>query len=148
MSTNVAPLSWAEWSSAIDVQLRFASAVDGRDWEALERCFAEDVEAVLPLTGAHSDRSSMIARIAEVVDRLDATQHFLSNHQIDRHGDGMQARCYVIATHVRTTVDRELHFTFGGRYDDYIVDQGGPLRIARRQLTVVWRDGDPSILRG
>lgn len=142
----VTPVSWDEWSAARDLQVRFARSVDERDWEAFEGCFAADVQAILPLTGAHSNRASLTAKIQNVVDRLDATQHFLTNHQVDRHEGGLRARCYVMATHARTIMNQEVLYTFGGQYDDHIVDRSGSLQIARRQLTVFWRSGDPSVL--
>jgi 3-phenylpropionate/cinnamic acid dioxygenase small subunit len=143
----VTSLSWREWSSARNLQVRVAKAVDDQDWEELEGCFAADLKANLPNTGTHSDRASMIAKIRQVVERLDATQHFLSNHQIDRHEGGLRARCYVVATHVRTTADREFLYTFGGCYEDRIADGGNSLQIVQRQLAVVWTTGDPSVLQ-
>jgi len=87
----------------------------------------------------------MVRSIRSVVERLDATQHHLSNHLVDRGPDGLVVQCYVLAQHVRTIDGETETFTFGGRYTDRLRD-GERLQIAHRQLEVLWSIGMSSIL--
>jgi ketosteroid isomerase-like protein len=135
-----------EHLAAVRLQCRWADAVDRRDWTAVLSCFADDASTDLPFTGHNDDIHSMVAASREVIERLDLTQHHLSNHLIERAPDGLTATCYVMAQHARSSGLQQAMFTFGGRYTDHIVRVRGSLRIQHRRLEVIWSTGDPSIL--
>ena len=134
-----------ERSRAIELQCRWADALDRRDWKAVASCFTEDATAELPRTGRHEDSQAMLRSIRDVVERLDVTQHHLSNHLVDRGLQGLVVRCYVLAQHVRTVDGVPLTFTFGGRYTDHLrgLDH---LQIAHRRLEVLWSVGSAAVL--
>lgn len=134
-----------ERARAIDLQCRWADALDRRDWQAVLACFSDDATADLPRTGRHSDPETMLRSIRSVVERLDATQHHLSNHLVNRGPEGLVVQCYVLAQHVRTIDGEAALFTFGGRYTDHLRD-GERLTIVHRRLEVLWSAGASSIL--
>jgi hypothetical protein len=134
------------WQAAIDLQCRWADAIDGRDWEAVRACFTSDVRTDLPRTGHSRGIDALLGRQQPVLEALDLTQHFLTNHRVLVDGDRVVATCSVIARHERSVPDGVSNFTFGGRYTDTMVEQAGVLRIAERRLEVRWREGDPSVL--
>jgi ketosteroid isomerase-like protein len=139
-------VSVEEHLAAVDVQLRWAEAVDQRDWAQVRAAFTDDATSELPASGGHADPDSMVAAIRTIIERLEVTQHHLSNHIVERDGDLLIARCYVLAQHVRVRHGTSVTFTFGGRYTDRLRRDGGRLKIAHRTLEVAWRVGDPSVL--
>ena len=140
------PVTVEEQLAAIDVQVRWADAVDRRDWAAVRAAFTDDATSDLPASGGHGDPDSMLAAIRTIIERLELTQHHLSNHLVERDGDLLVARCYVMAQHVRARDRAAATFTFGGRYTDRLRLDDGRLKIAHRLLEVVWRTGDPAVL--
>jgi 3-phenylpropionate/cinnamic acid dioxygenase small subunit len=135
-----------ERSAAVDLQCRWADAVDRRDWDAVAACYTADASFELPRTGGHGDRSAMLLAVRSVIERLDVTQHHLSNHLVDRTTDGLVARCSVLAQHVRSALSPDSVYTFGGRYTDVLVDSADGLLICNRRLEVVWSTGNPAVL--
>lgn len=140
------PVTVEEYAAAVEVQVRWADAVDRRDWARARAAFADDATAELPASGGHTDPDAMVVAIRTIIDRLDATQHHMSNHIVERDGDHLVARCYVLAQHVRTRGSSPVTFTFGGRYTDRQRTDARQLKIVHRTLEVVWRVGDPSVL--
>jgi hypothetical protein len=134
--------------AAVELQCRCADAVDRRDWIAFGRCFADGATTDLPRTGVNADARQMLMSVQEIVGRLDVTQHHLSNHMVSGTGpDAIVATCYVLAQHVRTDAEgRAVLYTFGGRYTDTLTHKHGELRIAHRQLEILWTKGDATIL--
>jgi 3-phenylpropionate/cinnamic acid dioxygenase small subunit len=132
--------------ATIDLQCRWAEALDARDWDGVRACFTPDVRSELPRTGVSEGVDALLTLQRPVLEGLDLTQHFLTNHRVRSEGDVLLATCSVIARHERQGVAGREAFTFGGRYTDTVVDLDGSLRIARRRLEVVWREGDPSVL--
>jgi len=135
-------------SEAIGLQIRLADAVDRRDWTTFASCFAAGATADLPHSGHHDSVAKMILAIKPIIDRLDATQHHLSNHVVTMDDDGGGVvECYLISQAVRVLETGPALFTFGGRYIDRLVRDAGSLKIAHRRETVTWRCGDPGLLR-
>ena len=131
----------------IELQCRYGDAVDRRDWDAFLTCFAADATSDVPRTGRHANPQVMVAAVRDVVERLDATQHHLTNHRLQRIGDVLHASCYVLAEHVRNVGGMQRTYAFGGRYTDVLTtDPAGSLVIAHRQLEIIWAKGDPRIL--
>ena len=139
-------LSVALRLATIELQCRWAEALDARDWDGVRRCFTPDVRSELPRTGVSEGVDVLLARQRPVLEALDLTQHFLTNHRVRSERGVLVATCSVIARHERQGIAGPEAFTFGGRYTDTVVDVDGSLRIARRRLEVVWREGDPSLL--
>ena len=116
-----------------DVQVRYATALDSRDWPLLSTCFLADAQvhyASSPVlegfeaTRAFCDRALSPYRI---------TQHLLGNHVAAIDGDTAMASCTLQAIHV-TPGDTEI-FTFFGTYSDTLVRTAEGWRIATRTLT-------------
>ena len=87
----------------------------------------------------------MLRSVRDVVERLDVTQHHLSNHLVKHTPRGLVATCYVLAQHVRTVNGDSQTFTFGGRYTDHLRGSDH-MQIAHRRLELLWSSGEPSIL--
>jgi len=144
-SNSFARIGMQERREAIELQCRWA--VDRRDWPTALSCFTEDASTDLPHTGRNDDVRGMIAAARQIVERLEATQHHLSNHLVNLTLSGLMVQCYVMAQHVRSVDGHLVTFTFGGRYTDQLDRASGSLRIKHRQLEIIWSTGDQSILR-
>ena len=83
-STDVDVVRLADTAAVVDVCVRNARALDGRDWELLATCFADDVvvefEGVEPLHGP----AAVVDVCRAALEPLDASQHLLGNHHVTR----------------------------------------------------------------
>ena len=127
-----------------DVVLRYAAAVDGRDWDMFTSCFTDPVfinfVSFSPTAAEEMPRSAWVARVRSLIPGFDATQHLSSNHDITIATDG-NATCVsaMQATHV---LDDSIA-VLGGFYTNQLVRAADRTwRIESCTLTVTWRTGD------
>ena len=125
-----------------DVLVRYATAIDRRDWTLFRTCFAEDCFADYGEIGVWDGVEALTTWMSEVHDGLGHTLHRITNQTVWASGDGrVAARCYV---HV---IIRNPANTGGlqgyGFYDDELVQTGEGWRIARRRFTMVHQVSDP-----
>lgn len=120
-----------------DVLIRYATALDGQDWEALASCFADDARLDYDTSGAFG-RDGFVEHCRAGLARMKTTQHFVTNHVISVDGDRARSTSYVIAHHVRRD---DVTFTLGGTYHDGLVRAGPGWRIASRRFVTSWHAG-------
>src|SRR4051794_4679791 len=71
-----------------DLIVRYATAIDTRDWPLLGRVFAEGAEIdYRPNGGPVSTYPSMVELLAASLEPFAATQHVMTNMAIDVQGD-------------------------------------------------------------
>ena len=134
-------------TSIIDLTVAYCWALDERNWDALRRVFLEDATAELG-AGTEQGVEAIIRRVSGVLTPLDASQHFVSNHQITIDGDRASCRCYLQAQHVRKAATGGRNYLIAGRYEDELVRTSAGWRIAHRQLVMTWREGNPAVVHG
>jgi 3-phenylpropionate/cinnamic acid dioxygenase small subunit len=127
-----------------DAIVRYAWAIDEKDWAALDTVFLPD---------AHLDYSSNPGGIAgpygEVRQWLETslapfpvTQHLVTNIDVRVDGDRATSRTMVYNPMGAATREGPLHFFFlGGRYDDEWARTPDGWRIAKRVETLLWFQG-------
>ena len=120
-----------------DVLIRYATALDGRDWELLASCFTDDATLDYDTSGTYG-RDAFVEHCRAGLARMKATQHCVTNHVISTDGDRAHSTSYVIAQHVR---DNDVTFTLGGTYSDDLVRVGTGWRIASRRFVTSWKAG-------
>jgi 3-phenylpropionate/cinnamic acid dioxygenase small subunit len=120
-----------------DVLIRYATALDGRDWELLASCFTDDATLDYDTSGTYG-REAFVEHCKAGLARMKATQHCVTNHVISTDGDRAHSTSYVIAQHVR---DNGVTFTLGGTYTDDLVRAGTEWRIASRRFVTSWKAG-------
>ncbi|MGY1616141.1 nuclear transport factor 2 family protein [Geodermatophilus sp. SYSU D00691] len=127
------------------VCVRYATAIDDRDWARLRSCFVPDAVGVYhpgrPLHG----RAAIEAAIRTAVAPLTRTQHLVTNVEVDVDGDGAAARCSLHAQHVRAGVPGGEQYVIAGRYVDRFVRTADGWRIAHRVLERWWTAGNPEV---
>ena len=131
----------------VGVTYRYCAAIDGRNWGDLARCFTPDATAVF---GGLPGRSQGLAEIQRTIrnslERLDASQHLVTNHLIELSGDAATSRCYVHAQHVRRGLEGGENFTLAGTYEDQWQRTAQGWRISWRTLSVTWTQGNREVL--
>jgi len=120
-----------------DVLIRYATALDGRDWELLASCFTDDATLDYDTSGTYG-RDAFVEHCRAGLARMKATQHCVTNHVISTDGDRAHSTSYVIAQHVR---ENDVTFTLGGTYSDDLVRAGTGWRIASRRFVTSWKAG-------
>src|SRR5260370_21583642 len=86
-----------------DVQLRYATGLDSRDWPQFRSCFADEIETDFTSVFGDEPRKVSADRWTEAARRslsgLAATQHMITNHVITIAGDDATCIAYVQARH-------------------------------------------------
>jgi 3-phenylpropionate/cinnamic acid dioxygenase small subunit len=130
-------LDLADRVAVSDVLTRYASAQDNRDWELLTSCFTVDATLDYDTSGVFG-RDDFVDHCKVGLARMQATQHCVTNHDVEIDGDQARSTSYVIAQHVRHGGDL---FTLGGTYYDDLVRNTDGWRISSRRFVTSWRTG-------
>jgi 3-phenylpropionate/cinnamic acid dioxygenase small subunit len=130
----------------IDLCMRYATALDGRQWDLLASCFESDAtvdyEGLEPIAGV----DALVAVCRGVLEPLDATQHLLGNYVVAIDGDHATSQCYLQAQHVRSGTPGGDNYIIAGTYSDTLRRGPDGWKIASRRLTVTWTSGNPAVL--
>jgi 3-phenylpropionate/cinnamic acid dioxygenase small subunit len=118
-----------------EVLLRYAAAIDRRDWELFHTCFTDDCHADYGDIGAWESLDAITAFMIDAHAELGHTLHRLSNFTIAVQADHASARSYVDA--VLVTPDGQTCINAIGYYDDELVATAAGWRIAKRNFTPV-----------
>jgi len=96
-------------------------STDSRDWEAVGRCFADEVEFdMTSLAGGEPARltpAEIVATWDEGLRAIDQIHHQAGNFRVQVRGDEAEASCYGIALHYRRRDDGRNTRAFVGSYD-------------------------------
>ena len=122
------------------VLVRYASALDTRDWARLRTCFTPDAVATYEAIGEVHGYASIEGLVRRVLEPLAATQHIVSNVEVSLDGDRATARCNLQSMHVREMPSGD-NFIVAGVYTDELLRTPDGWRIARRALRRVWTQG-------
>ena len=116
-----------------DVLLRYASGIDGRDWDLFRTCFTED--CALDYGGlGRRHRPEEVTRFMQR-SHSGPSLHRLSNMTVTVEGDRATARTYVGVIVTGPAVWGAV--SSAGYYDDVLVRTSMGWRIARRRYTTV-----------
>ncbi len=135
-----------------DVQMRYARAIDQRDWDLLRTVFAKD--GVFRYGGKEMDREETVKYVSGVA-KNHTTYHFMGNQFINITGDEATSKTLSMLTH-HATVRGKLTFQYDvvrARYidklrrqgDDWVIyDRGGVPDWSHTGLTKTTSD-DPAV---
>ncbi|MCV7334129.1 nuclear transport factor 2 family protein [Mycolicibacterium senegalense] len=133
-----------------DVQLRYATGVDSRDWQLFRSCFTDEVEgdysSVFGTPPAHLSADDFVAMIAPVMSALTATQHMITNLAVTFDDDDhATVVAYVRAIHHNATADGDTEQTVYGYYTNSFVRTADGWRISKLKLTSRIQTGNPGV---
>ena len=111
--------------------VRFARAMDDRDWGALAEIAADEICAEFG-TGEVAGAEAVIQLIRSYLDNCGTTQHMLGNVLIDVDGDMASSECYVSDMHLAKDERRDIQFRTLGKYSDTWVKRDGQWLLCKR----------------
>lgn len=129
------------------VLLRYCTAVDTRRPELIAECFTEDARLDFAFMGSYTP-AEYIALCAEVLPRLDATQHLIGPPLVEVRADTAHSRAYFIAQHVMNALAPQSSLVIGGWYEDQFQRIDGEWKIRHRQGLTLWSEGNAAVLGG
>ncbi|MGH8992019.1 MAG: nuclear transport factor 2 family protein [Acidimicrobiia bacterium] len=127
--------------------IKYAMAVDRRDWQMFAECFTDPVHADYSENGlpaADFARDDLVDIVRQAVSVLTATQHLSPNHVIDFDADDPdRATCYstMYAQHHLEGADGAELYLLRGSYDNHMLRTSDGWRIERLVQHVSWREG-------
>jgi len=100
------------------VLIKYASAQDRKDWEALESLLTEDVHAEYGGIEVVDGRDNMIAQHRRYLEACGSTQHLLGNFCIEIHDHRASSVCYLRAMHAGKGSQAGCIYDLWGEYRD------------------------------
>jgi 3-phenylpropionate/cinnamic acid dioxygenase small subunit len=127
-----------------DLVVRYAWAIDTKDWDALDTVFLPDawLDYSSNPGGAVGHYPEIRAWLEKSLAPFPVTQHLVTNVDVTVDGDRATSRTMVYNPMGAATREGPLHFFFlGGRYDDELVRTPDGWRIAKRVESLLWFQG-------
>ncbi len=124
-----------------DLLTRYATAIDGLDWEMLDTVFTADAHLdYRSAGGVEGDYPEVRQWLAKVLPIFEMTQHLVVNREYERHGGQVHARSSFLNVNRLEIEGKPWLFTVGGRYHDRLVYSSDDWKIARRIEHTLWWD--------
>lgn len=122
---------------------RYAQGCDQKNATVLEKCFAPDIELIVPNAPAMTG-PGLGAAIADNLDSMFLkTQHRVFNTLYQVNGDSAQGETYCSALHLlkqEGEAEQTTCLEWAIRYQDQLVRINGDWKIARRELVIDWTE--------
>jgi 3-phenylpropionate/cinnamic acid dioxygenase small subunit len=118
-----------------EVLVRYATAIDRRDWRLFRTCFTPDVQAEYGDIGAWDSADALAEYMARTHAPMGHTMHRLTNLEISVDDDAATARSYVDV--ILMSADEQTGLNAVGFYDDAFRCTVEGWQIARRRFTMV-----------
>lgn len=117
-----------------DLLIRYATAVDTKDWDLYETCFTEDAFIDYESAGGIKGKLPEVRSwLEKTLVMFPMTQHVVCNRVVDVSGDKATARSvFYNPMGLPQGEDRSLLFFDGGYYNDKLVKIDGQWRIVER----------------
>jgi len=134
-----------------DLLVRYAEAIDSRDWKLLDTCFTTDAKVDYTSSGGIAGRYPEVrAWLEQVLALFPAYMHLIGNIAVSFEDGGAKAKTYVINPMQFEAPDGSRGgFTVAAYYHDRLVRTGDGWRIAERTEELVLTEGSlPDALTG
>jgi ketosteroid isomerase-like protein len=135
--------------AVVDVVVRYATAVDRRDWALLRTCFPDratfDFTSVFGGSASEMSADDYVANTRALISGFAATQHLSTNHVPVVTGDTATCVSEVQAYHV---LDDGRSCTLGGHYTHALARTPTGWRMSSVTLTLRWEQGDRRVFGG
>jgi|SRR5271166_1350510 len=126
-----------------DLLVRYATAIDARDWVQLESVFAQDARLDYRSAGGIQGTFAEVRQwLSEVLQVFTWTQHLVVNRavEIDPGGESARARSIFHNPNQLLVEGEPWLFVVGGCYHDRLVRLEAGWRIASRVEETLWWD--------
>ncbi|MBX7433349.1 nuclear transport factor 2 family protein [Mycobacterium sp. Y57] len=118
-----------------DVQVRYATGIDRRDWPLFRTVFTGDCTVDYGEIGSWQGVDAVVDFMVAAHEMAGHTLHRITNQAVRVDGDTATARAYVDA--LIMAQDNSSGVNAAGFYDDELVRADGRWRISRRRFTTV-----------
>jgi hypothetical protein len=121
----------------VAVLVRYATAIDRRDWQLFASCFTHNVDADYGSIGRWRDRETLTDFMQKGHSPIGPTLHRLTNFVIVGDSERAQSACYVDALLLRPVPGiamRQAH----GSYEDFLVHEQQGWKIRKRRFLAVF----------
>ena len=129
-----------------DVQLRYATGLDSRDFKLFRSCFADELDTDFTSVFGGTPRKVSADRWTEAARRtmigLQATQHMITNHVITVEGDTATCIAYVQARHYLPNDTGDHTQTMFGYYTNHFIRTTEGWKIKKCKLSISWNSGN------
>jgi hypothetical protein len=116
--------------------VRYATAIDRRDWKLLRSCFTDDFKGDYGDFGRWASGDEIVAGMVELHKPFGPSLHRLSNIAIEPAPDGARARTYVDVVLIPLDSGDPVRQALG-YYDDDLVAAADGWKIRTRRFTLV-----------
>ncbi len=123
--------------------MRYALAIDGKDYDQLGTVFTPDAEIDYAVArGTELRYPEMVEWLREALQIFRVTQHVITNPVIELDGDRARSTTYLTATHEQVKLNGDsVLVVLGGIYRDRLRRTDAGWRIEKRTLTSVYVTG-------
>ena len=132
-----------------DVQLRYATGLDSRDWPLFRSCFTDEIDTDFTSVFGGEPRKVSADRWTEAARRslsgLKATQHMITNHVITVARDDATCIAYVQARHYLPNDTGDDTQNMFGYYTNRFIRTPEGWKIRACKLTLSWQTGNWNI---
>src|SRR5262245_28986580 len=118
-----------------ELLVRYATAIDQRDWVLFRTCFTNDCHADYGTIGVWEGVDAITEFMTKTHAPMGHTLHRISNPAVAQKGAGVTSRAYVDLVAMAPDGQRGVHAV--GFYDDELVPTNEGWKIARRRFTQV-----------
>jgi 3-phenylpropionate/cinnamic acid dioxygenase small subunit len=115
-----------------DVLIRYATAIDSKDWPLLRSCWTDEIDVDYGDLGHFAAAEALTDLMRQIHDGMGPTYHRMTNFVINAEGDRATARSYVHALLMAIPDDSASWVEALGHYDDELVRTPDGWRISRR----------------
>ncbi|HJU83066.1 MAG TPA: nuclear transport factor 2 family protein [Holophagaceae bacterium] len=134
----------------VDAVVRWATALDDKDWEAARACLGDEIEADygdLRGSAAHMGAEAFVALRREALGPL-RTHHLSTNHLVELAGDEATCRSAFLIHRLDPALPEPNTYDSLGHYEHGLRRIDGAWRIVRARQTVAWSRGNAAIHAG
>jgi hypothetical protein len=127
---------------------RFGIAIDLRDWKSFRGLFADAVEFDYSSIGEVAsilDPEAIANTARNDLGSFQATQHAITNHQVELLGDNATGYAHVRAMHFLPNDQGESILEMGGYYQAGLVRIDSDWKIQSWKFTVLWSRGNQKL---
>jgi 3-phenylpropionate/cinnamic acid dioxygenase small subunit len=130
------PMDGVARQDVSDVQVRYATGIDRRDWDLFRTCFTDDCVVDYGDIGLWHGVDELTGWMDRTHREVGHTLHRITNQAVVGTEHGATARAYVDA--IVMGADNESGVRAVGFYDDELIDTERGWQIARRRFTPVF----------